>query len=92
MEWTSSKMKGKAGHCICAQVFDENGDSLAVIDTRYGEKKASKYAKLIAQSPQMLDALKEVEVFLGHIEPKIGEQAFNTIWQIVTEAIQKAEK
>lgn len=41
-------------------------------------------------SQEMFEALEEVIVFLGHIQPRVGEQAFEHIWTTVTEAHQKA--
>ena len=38
----------------------------------------------------MLDALNETISFLSHIQPKIGEQAFNEIYNTVLEAAKKA--
>lgn len=49
-------------------------------------------AKLIAAAPELLEALIEVNDFLSHIQPKIGQYAFDTIDEIVTNAINKATK
>lgn len=49
-------------------------------------------AKLIAAAPDLLAAMIEVHDFLGHIEPKIGEQAFAEIWNIVSQSIHRATK
>ena len=47
-------------------------------------------AQLIAASPDLLEALQEVKEFLGHIELRVGEAAFNEIWNTTDEAINKA--
>ena len=35
--------------------------------------------KCQARNAELLEALKEAQCFLGHIQPRIGEQAFNHI-------------
>jgi hypothetical protein len=54
-DWTSTKMIGEENHCICAQVFDNDGKSLCYIDSRYGEIEATANAKLVAAAPVLLE-------------------------------------
>lgn len=56
-EWTFSPMKGEPGHCFVAQVWDVEGNSLATVDSRYGEEESTAIAKLIASAPELLKAL-----------------------------------
>jgi hypothetical protein len=68
-QWTSSKMRGTEGNCIMAQVFDGNGLSLAVIDSRYGETESTSNAKLISAAPDLLEALEGmIDIFGSEID------------------------
>jgi len=53
-----SEMRGTHYHCIAAQIFDSEGLSVARIDSRFGSRKANKYAKLMVASPTLLNACK----------------------------------
>lgn len=53
---TYCPMKGTPGHCFAAQVWDSEGNNLATIDSRYGARKATKYAKLFSASIELLKA------------------------------------
>lgn len=48
--------------------------------------------RLFNTKGNLVNALKECQVFLGHIEGRVGEQAFNHIWDIVESAINNATK
>lgn len=58
--WSYSPMKGEPGHCYAAQVWDSEGNSLAVIDSRYGDVESTEKAKLISAAPDLLGALSAV--------------------------------
>lgn len=90
-EWEHTSMKGTEGHCFCAQVFDGEGNSLCHIDSRYGEKEATANAKLIAASPELLEACKAARaVFdsqgIDQTHSIVGKQYIQLI-----ESINKAE-
>ena len=53
-------MKGTENHCTCAQVWDEEGNNLAIIDSRLGEDKASYYAMLFSEAPKLLSLLRDL--------------------------------
>jgi hypothetical protein len=55
-----SKMKGTKNHCTCAQVWDKEGNNLAIIDSRLGEEKASYYAMLFSEGPKLLSLLRDL--------------------------------
>lgn len=57
----ATKMKGKPGHCIAAQIFDKDGLSLAVIDSRYGAKRATAIAKEIEVAVNNRSLLEDAE-------------------------------
>lgn len=50
-------MKGKPGHCMSAQVWDENGLNLAIIDSRLEAEIATQYAKLFSLAPDLHNSL-----------------------------------
>lgn len=52
-------------------------------------KLISDKVELESKNTALLEALKETVIFLGHIQPRVGEQAFNHIWSIVNGAIIK---
>lgn len=56
-ELSHSKQKGTIGHCHAAQVWDSEGNSLAVIRSTSNEAEASSYAELFAAAPVTLEAL-----------------------------------
>lgn len=101
---TYSPMKGTPGHCFAAQIWDAEGFGLASIDSRYGARKATKYAKLFAASPIVLKALqnllKEVDELIDHVidqgfidfedESIEGVKNINEAKLIAIKAIKKA--
>lgn len=58
--WSFSPMRGQIGHCTMAQVWDDEGNNLCSIDSRYGEDKASANAELIAKTPEMYSILERI--------------------------------
>lgn len=86
--WSFSPMRGQAGHCIMAQVWDDEGNNLCSIDTRYGEDKASANAKLIAAAPELLNAL------IDYVETSKLPGVLNTEYyeKLFTELIKTATK
>lgn len=68
---------GEICFCSCGKEFP-------ISDKKY-ENKNNLQSKINEQTI----ALEEVKEFLGHILPKIGEQAFNEIWGVVESALIK---
>lgn len=56
--WSSSKQKGNPGHCSVAQVWDNTGKSLAVIEPSEIEIESSATARLMAAAYTMFEELK----------------------------------
>lgn len=56
-KWSYSKQKGIKNHCFQAQVWNENGDSMAIIEPTDNEYEASANALLISKAPEMLEML-----------------------------------
>ncbi len=81
-KWTYSPMKGKRGHCFCAQVWDVKGNSIATIDSRYGAKKATEIARLMASSQELAEILEKI------IREVKQTKAFDTSWDL-TDAIEE---
>ena len=77
-----SEMRGTHGHCIAAQIFDSEGLSVARIDSRFGSRKANKYARLFSASPSLLEACK---IALQSI-PVEDEKAFHAVGKAIMEA------
>jgi hypothetical protein len=71
---TYSPMKGKPGHCFMAQVWDSDGFDIVSINSRYGARKSTEYARLFASSPDLYEALKTVVDNIDHWL-KTGEPA-----------------
>lgn len=53
-------MRGEPGHCFAAQVWDNDGLSIAYVGSRYGEKTATEIVKILAAAPDLLNALIKV--------------------------------
>lgn len=82
-ELTYSKQSGTPGHCIAAQVFDEE-KSIAVIEATENENDATETARLFHAADNLLSAClmaKEELCFGGDHE---------TAKRILEEAIEKA--
>lgn len=77
-------------YVITARQPNVRPDVCVIVKSTDKEERAN--AQLIAAAPDLLAALIEVHEFLGHIEPKIGEQAFSEIWNIVSQSIHRATK
>jgi len=56
-KFTFSGQSGTKNHCSAAQIWDEDGNSLAVIESTEDEKDATDVARLMHASPEMLEAL-----------------------------------
>ena len=82
-------MKGTPGHCFAAQVWDSEGLNIASIDSRYGARKATKYARLFASSPDMYEALK---AFIENVDNwlKTGEPADKETSKAIYDKAKKA--
>lgn len=91
---TYCSMKGTPGHCFAAQVWDSEGLGIASIDSRYGARKATKYARLFASSPDMYEALKafveNVDNWLKTGEPADKETS-KAIYDKAKKALSKAD-
>ena len=60
-KWHHSSQKGTINHCIMAQVWSEKQETwLANINSTENEIEATANAKLIAKSPELLEALYEL--------------------------------
>ncbi len=59
-QWTFSPQKGKPGHCFVAQVWDEHGASLAVIEPTENPAVATERARLLAVAPRLLRFVREM--------------------------------
>lgn len=57
MIWTFTPQTGVPGHCDCAQVWDENGKSLAIIEPTADEADATKIAVMMAGAPDLVAEL-----------------------------------
>jgi hypothetical protein len=53
-EWKFSEQKGRPGHCFVAQVWDADGNCLAVIEPTEDPAVATERAMLFACSPALL--------------------------------------
>jgi hypothetical protein len=58
--WDYSEQKGGPGHCFVAQVWDSEGESLAVLDSTIDPAVATANAKLMASSPELLYCLQRL--------------------------------
>lgn len=58
----------------------------------YHDELINEINRLQDVNKDMLEALIEVNDFLSHIQPKVGQFAFDTIDEIVNNAINKATK
>lgn len=79
--WSFSPMVGERNHCFCAQIWDENGLSIAELDTRDSEI-VNETAQLISAAPELLKALCEMVPHfrrLTNTEQEIYEQAISAI-------------
>ena len=56
-EWSFSKQQGGIRSCFQAQVWDEDGNNLAIIEATLGSSESTANAKLIAAAPELLQAL-----------------------------------
>ena len=57
--WTYEPQDGTPGHCLCAQVFGPDGNSIATVDpSQPDDSEANANAKLMAAAPDLLDACK----------------------------------
>jgi len=54
--WDYSDQKGSRKHCYLGQVWDSNGESLAVLDSTTDPAVATANARLIAAAPELLSA------------------------------------
>jgi len=86
--WSFSPMRGTPGHCTLAQVWDNMGNNLCAIDSRYGEDTSTANAKLISIAPELLDAL------IDYVETSKLPGVLNTEYyeKLFTELINKATK
>ena len=88
-------MKGTPGHCFAAQIWDSEGFSIASIDSRYGARKSTKYARLFASSPDMYEALKafveNIDHWLETGEPADKETS-KAIYDKAKKALSKASR
>jgi len=62
--WTFTQQTGVPGHCDCAQVWDENGKSLAIIEPTADEADATKIAAMMASAP---DLVAELSAAIGYM-------------------------
>jgi len=58
--WDYSPQDGEAGHCICAQVWGEDGEAVATMNSNRGQAEASANAQLVAATPNLLSAAKRM--------------------------------
>jgi len=84
---TFSAQKGTPGHCFAAQIWAEDGSSLAIIEPTENEDDATAIAQLMHASPEMLEALKTA--LHGFKQVEDCDKYRNTI-NIIEEAIKKA--
>lgn len=56
--WEYSPQSGTVGHCFCAQVWGSDGRNLATLEATVDEAEATANAKLIAESPVMLEVVR----------------------------------
>lgn len=66
--WRHSPQKGKKGHCYTAQVWDNTGQSLAIIEDKENADEATANARLIAASPEMYEMLKSCLAFVDVLD------------------------
>jgi hypothetical protein len=55
---SSSAQSGKPGHCFAAQIFDNEGKHLAMVDPTEDPEVATEVARVFAASYDMLDAIR----------------------------------
>lgn len=55
--WDYSPQKGSPGHCWTAQVWDSEGESLAVLDSTIDPSEATANAMMMAAAPDLLGAI-----------------------------------
>lgn len=79
--WTYEPQDGTPGHCLCAQVFGPDGNSIATVDpSQPDESEANANARLMAAAPDMLTALKVLvndSMFKDH--PAASQMAIDAI-------------
>lgn len=52
----------------------------------------SAWSQLEKKNEQLKEALHEVQTFLGHIQPWVGEGAFAYIWDITEDALNQKDE
>lgn len=55
-----SPQKGKPGHCMVAQVWDERGNTLAEVEPSADPAYATMICRLFAKSPRLVTLLEQV--------------------------------
>lgn len=62
--WSHSEQNGKPGHCLLAQVWDEDGNTLACVEPTENEEVASERARLLSAAPDLLAALRTARQYV----------------------------
>lgn len=77
--------RGEIIGCNQAQVWDIDGNSLAIIEPHNDENIASDYAKLFAAAPALLNACIEAEKHHQGLHSEIG----NHLRQVIRKALKQ---
>ncbi len=81
-EWSSSKQDGVPGHCFQAQVWDSNGNNLAVIEPTGDENEASATAAFIAAASRIAPDIRAMQDAFEQVCEAATDVANN--WQTPT--------
>jgi len=91
--WDYSPQDGPPGHCINAQVWNEDGDCVAVIESLPSVEEANANARLIAAAPDLLDASRKARDHIKWLRAREGADSPETQKRIkdLEESIAKAQ-
>lgn len=89
-KWSFSHQKGEYNSCFQAQIWREDGFSLALIEPTKNENEATYNALLISKAPEMLKELQETLKDLLCIQGSIYDSSrIDARWEGVYDIIQK---
>lgn len=89
--WTYSPQVGIPGHCDCAQVWGDDGKSLAVTEPTTDARVAIERARLISAAPELLGVLHTTAGNLRSIIAASNHRQYDEWLATVDAVIAKAE-